>query len=166
MSCSRETCFSALSWSNAPTKSRLIVLLLLSESLSPPKKDVGVTHVRGGRLLLAAVYNEVAGASTEGRTSVRCGDVDGTCYRPRRARGLAPAARPAGAAGVAYVAHLQRRENPPAGRRRPPRDPSEWPGRRAPGGALRARLLAHRRAVSPAPRDTDPVRVGRGGGVG
>src|SRR5215207_4152722 len=53
MSCSRETCFSALSWRRAPTKSRLMSFVLLSESTVDrvaAKKNVGVTHVPGGHI--------------------------------------------------------------------------------------------------------------------
>src|SRR5438093_2714339 len=47
ISCSRETCFSALSWRRAPTKSRLIDRLLSRRyrTTTGPKKNVGVTHV-------------------------------------------------------------------------------------------------------------------------
>src|SRR5688500_2135910 len=48
ISCSRETCFSALSWRRAPTKSRLTIASSSAhdaESRPVRKKDAGVTHV-------------------------------------------------------------------------------------------------------------------------
>src|SRR4051812_7439755 len=46
ISCSRETCFSALSWRRAPTKSRLTAPPRCTQiDPGPTKRNVGVTHV-------------------------------------------------------------------------------------------------------------------------
>src|SRR5512146_2842996 len=67
MSCSRETCFSALSWRRAPAKSRLISFVLLSDTVSPPKKNVGVTHASRRPFLFGGVYTGPPGASNGAR---------------------------------------------------------------------------------------------------
>src|SRR5436189_5164512 len=70
MSCSRETCFSAFSWSRAPTKSRLMSSLppLRHDRIAAEKKRGG--HPRPRRpFMLGGVYNEI-GRARNGR---RCG---------------------------------------------------------------------------------------------
>src|SRR5215211_3548179 len=88
MSCSRETCFSAFSCRRAPTKSRLMSFVLLSDRRrsrkpSPPKKNVGVTHVPRRPTTFGRVYTRPSRASNGGTLRRSSG-------RQRRARAVAP----------------------------------------------------------------------------
>src|SRR5215217_827541 len=62
---SRETCFSALSWSSAPTKSRLMGCLLLSlldgGRVADTKKRGLVTHAQRRPCVVAEVYTGARG---------------------------------------------------------------------------------------------------------
>src|SRR3954454_22186941 len=75
-SASRETCFSALSWRSAPTKSRLMVCLLLCCSMKcgvpPTQRNVGWSPTfPGGPAMLRRLYTGPRGAqpATAGRAS-------------------------------------------------------------------------------------------------
>ena len=63
ISCSREICFSALSWRRAPTKSRLTMASVRCQGCSwrRSKRNVGVTHVAERPFSCAGVYTRERG---------------------------------------------------------------------------------------------------------